>query len=230
MEFSISHFNFKDIPFYKYAQDFTFIVNNKQYKTNRIVADILSPKIRKYHFNDEGFNKYTFETHDNEEFDHETMSDSTDYFSEFLQLVENHKIHLDEKHQLIFSEYFYKLGNYEEYLNILSSIPDSNRASENQSIQFLQQISKKNFFEEINLDNDKIKAHINNVSKNFLQINKKEFKRLGIEILEEIIKQKTLQLDEEDSLLEFIVELYSEDRKYYSLLEFVEFRNVHSGL
>ena len=97
-------------------------------------------------------------------------------------------------------------------------------------IQFLQQISKKNFFEEINLDNDKIKAHINNVSKNFLQINKKEFKRLGIEILEEIIKQKTLQLDEEDSLLEFIVELYSEDRKYYSLLEFVEFRNVHRGL
>ena len=42
----------KEIPFDKYEHNFSIIVNGQTYQTNRFVADLLSPRIRQYHFND----------------------------------------------------------------------------------------------------------------------------------------------------------------------------------
>lgn len=42
-----------------YANDFTFHVNNKSYKTNRFIADLLSPNIRRLHNSDQSINEYT---------------------------------------------------------------------------------------------------------------------------------------------------------------------------
>ena len=39
--------NLLDINLNKFEKDFIFIVNDQEYKTNRIVAEVLSPKIRK---------------------------------------------------------------------------------------------------------------------------------------------------------------------------------------
>lgn len=41
-----------EIPFYIYQDDFTFIVNNQEIKTNKIIANLLSPKICKNHITD----------------------------------------------------------------------------------------------------------------------------------------------------------------------------------
>lgn len=41
MEFSFSSSNFKDVPFQKYAKDFTFIINGHRYDTSRFIADII---------------------------------------------------------------------------------------------------------------------------------------------------------------------------------------------
>lgn len=35
------------VPFQNYENNFTFIVNNERFPTNRLVADLISPKISK---------------------------------------------------------------------------------------------------------------------------------------------------------------------------------------
>ena len=62
MDFSLSPKNLKEVPFQKYAGIFTFIVNGKRYQTNRFVADILSPFIRKAHFADETIDEFYINT------------------------------------------------------------------------------------------------------------------------------------------------------------------------
>ena len=58
IDFSIGLENVKSIPFQNYENNFTFFVNGKQYKTNRFIADLLSPKIRNYHFSDQSIDKF----------------------------------------------------------------------------------------------------------------------------------------------------------------------------
>ena len=40
-------------------KDFTFHVDEKDYQTSRIIADILSPTIRKLHYTDGSVNEFT---------------------------------------------------------------------------------------------------------------------------------------------------------------------------
>lgn len=67
---------------------------------------------------------------------------------------------------------------------------------------------------------------IDYASSHFDEINKEEMKTLDLEILEEIIRNSSLQLEEEDSLIEYVLDLYKSDSKYSILYEYVEFKNV----
>lgn len=58
MEFSFSSSNFRDVPFQKYAKDFTFIINGNRYETSRFIAFIISLAIPKNHCNDENLLKW----------------------------------------------------------------------------------------------------------------------------------------------------------------------------
>lgn len=44
-----------NVPFQIYQKDFTFFVNDEEFKTNKIISDILSPKICQIHYNDPTF-------------------------------------------------------------------------------------------------------------------------------------------------------------------------------
>lgn len=46
-EYSFPPVPFKEIPLSKYPKDFTFILNDQYYQTNRFIADLLSPTIRR---------------------------------------------------------------------------------------------------------------------------------------------------------------------------------------
>ena len=80
MDFSLSPKSIEDIPFEKYDNDFTIIVNDKRYYISRIVADLISPHIRKLHFADESINEFSFNTKKQEK-------SNIDYFKDFLDLV-----------------------------------------------------------------------------------------------------------------------------------------------
>lgn len=75
-------------------------------------------------------------------------------------------------------------------------------------------------------ENESIKESINFASSHFEEINKEEMKTLDQDVLEEIIKNQSLRLNDEDSLIEFVLELYEIDCKYSSLFEYVEFKNA----
>lgn len=42
-----------EILFGKFEKNFTFIENGKEYQTNRVMVDIISPIIRQFHYTDE---------------------------------------------------------------------------------------------------------------------------------------------------------------------------------
>ena len=50
--FAFTTSGLKHIDFDKYEKDFTFVVNGKEFKTNKYISDILSPKISNYHLID----------------------------------------------------------------------------------------------------------------------------------------------------------------------------------
>lgn len=75
MNYSLTTEYINEVPFYKYENNFTFIVNGKKHFTNRVIVDILSPIIRNYHFTGESINKYSFD-----------IDEDIDLFHEFVQL------------------------------------------------------------------------------------------------------------------------------------------------
>lgn len=214
--FLLSFANVKNISFEEYEKDFTFIVNDRHYKTSRAKADLLSPIVRRYHYTDESIQEITININ--------KLNDdqkSTDYFSDFLQLTNFEEKSIDENHRKHYIEYFYELGNMNEYLRLQPEYFDD--LSPGNVILRLQLLYKLNV---VNEENENMQEIIKYASTHFEEINKEEMKKLEPEILEEIIKNPSLRLNEEDSLIRFVLELYEIDSKYSTLFEYVEFKNV----
>lgn len=102
----------KQIPFEKYDNKFTFIVNGKRYETSRFIADLLSPIIREYHYSDETKTEYILKT----KIDVQEQLNGDDYFTDFLNLTSFDTKNLNSNQKLYFSNYFLQLGNINEYL------------------------------------------------------------------------------------------------------------------
>lgn len=118
IDFTLNLKNLNDIPFHKYLKDFTFIVNGKKYLTTRVIADILSPIVRKLHFIDETINEFNI----NIENSNINESECLDYFDQFLNLCSFNTIKIDSNTQNIYSTYFYKLGNFKDFLKLIPNI------------------------------------------------------------------------------------------------------------
>ena len=224
IEFALDSRNLKNIPLHKYTSDFTFLVNGKEYKTNRFVADLLSPIIRQYHFTDETINEFSFSINNKD-------NNEDDYFHDFLNLSRFTKSKVDPIKKKYYSKYFLKLGNIDEYFRILPEY--SEELTIENSIDLLIQMTElltMNFNDTDSQLKSKISSNIKQlisfIAKNFDFINKNKIKELDIEIIEEIISNESLQLQEEDSLLKFLITLYEEDNKYSPLFENVIFQNV----
>lgn len=76
---------------------------------------------------------------------------------------------------------------------------------------------------------EEIDKEIESISREFFQFKEEEKKRLQRfpkRIIESIIGHQSLQLESEDSLLEFVNELYAKDREMVDLYSYVYFINV----
>ena len=58
------------IPLDSYEQDFTFIVNGEEFRTNKIISHILSQKISKFHLSDPTIDTYSIKTNSKGDFSH----------------------------------------------------------------------------------------------------------------------------------------------------------------
>ena len=90
VNYSLSTENIKTVPFTKYEKNFTFIVNGKRYETSRYVADILSPIVCNYHYEDETFDEFTINTTPKDP----NQTGDDDSFQEFLQIINFNEIEL----------------------------------------------------------------------------------------------------------------------------------------
>ena len=51
-----------NVPIQNYDDPFTFVVNGEEFKTTKLISDLLSPKISKIHQNDPTFDTITINT------------------------------------------------------------------------------------------------------------------------------------------------------------------------
>lgn len=216
LNYSLNEKNLKDIPFDKYEKNFTFIVNGKKYSTNRIVADILSPKIRRLHFSDESIDEFYINT----------VNIKENHFPDFLNLSNLDNIHLDSTLKAEFSTYFYQLGNIDEYIRIQSECLNSINIENCVSIlQTLYEIYSCNLGG-IDCQQKNIANIISFISMHFSEISKEEIKELPLEIIEEIISRETLKITDEDLLLDFLIDLYESNSSSSYLFSKVLFDNL----
>lgn len=137
------NFDLKDIPFEKYQKDFTFIVNGKEYQTNRLFADILSPKIRKFHYVDGSIDSFVINVDAN--FD----------FNEILSLLLSDEKQINKEKAAIYSKIFIILENKDAYLKLFPK----NAEKSNISNVFEQIRSKKQYLSLFSDANDKSKTY-----------------------------------------------------------------------
>lgn len=233
-DFSLSEKSLKDIPFGMYENNFTFYVDGKPYKTNRFIADLLSPYVRQLHYTDKSIDEFYInikeETAQNNQSEATKKREEEDFFLDFLKLASFEDIKIDLKRQQRFMNYFYALGNFDEFYLIQ---PD-----------FFEEINEDNAIDRLILltnnknirltSNLRLTESINNIitfiSSHFESIDKEKMKQLHPNIIESIISNKSLKLQEEDTLLGFILEMYEKDRTTSPLFEYVLFNNVSKDM
>ena len=146
-----------------------------------------------------------------------------DIFQEFLELAYFSNVKIDSKRQNFFSEYFFELGNTEEYFNIqrefLKTLTTENVIDRLHSI-IENSLKKSTDFIEIKNE------MINFAALHFESINHDQLKTLDISTLDSILSNESLKLRDEDSLLDFILSLYEDNCEYSVLFEYVQFSNI----
>ena len=202
-----------DIPLHVYEKDFTFIVNNKEYATSRVVSDLLSPYISQMHQTDPTISTFVISTEEKGDFNH------------VLDLVTftTHSIPTNEI--LFFSEVIEKLGNVS--INIENVQPDS--LTNDNVIELLHRHEKFH-----HLYGNQIELEIEYVSSHFFELCDRffnELKTLSIRTIEKVVSNSSLKLLSEDQLLKFANDLYqdrnnSKSREYSIVYEHVLFDNV----
>lgn len=219
MDFCLVNKNFLELPFDKYKNDFTIYFNGKKYQINRIIADILSPNIRKMHYYDESIEHISINTK-------ETEKVEEDYFKDFLDLPITQNKTIDMQHQIYYSEYFYLLGNYEECLNIQKNNLENINVKNAVDVLFYIIHTMDKIPPEFYYDSDPLKKVIDFISFHFVEINSESLKKLPIEIIEYIVRNDSHLISNESSLLKFVIDLYNADHKNAFLFEYIWFQFV----
>ena len=80
-----------------------------------------------------------------------------------------------------------------------------------------------NFHTNDYLDLDKLISYI---ATHFNEISKEKMKSIDIYVFEKVLESESLKIEDEDSLLSFILDLYNFDNKYSVLFQYVVFQNV----
>lgn len=200
------------VPLQTYNDDFTFIINGQEFKTSRLVSDLLSPSICRIHINDPTFDRFHIDTKQRGDFslilqlltfsELSIPSNETDFIIEVIEKLGNDSLQISglyDKEELTIDNVFTKIKKHEKFRQI-----------------FHKQIEKE----------------IDFISMHFYEMNetqKEEMKKLNENTLFEIISNKNLKINDEDQLLHFVNELYQNDTKFKFLYENVIFLNATSN-
>lgn len=200
------------VPIQTYNESFTFIVNGQEFKTTRLISDLLSTKISHLHVNDPTIDTYTINTK------------NTGNFSFFLELL-NFENHILPDKELPF-------------IIEVTKILDMTSIEINED-QFLE-LNKDNILNYLRIhEKDKdilnhfYRLEVEYISSHFHELcenHDEEFIPLQISTLTDIISNDHLRLKDEDQLIQFINRLSSQNDEYSVLYDHVFFPNVSANL
>lgn len=196
-----SNLNWSTVP-----NDFTFAIGTKIYSCPRILADILSPKISKMHLIDPTVDSFTI-----------NIDDPSENFQFFIDLISIGKSDITPNKISFVLDVCNILDNTELFSRILSQ-------SAVESIITMHNIEEKlSYIDYLAEDSDEFDKIIEFASSNFSEISHL-LKSLSYETLAKIFSTKSLFLDSEDFLLNFILSLISKHGdEFLTLISFVDF-------
>ncbi|KAK8839282.1 hypothetical protein M9Y10_032214 [Tritrichomonas musculus] len=210
-QLQLKYSNIKRVPFQTYDQDFTFIVNGEEFKTSRLVSDLLSPNICKMHLSDPTIDRFTINIQEKGDFSH------------ILQLITFDQYEIQSNEIEFIIKVIEILGNSD--LEIMQD-NNSNQITIDNVFSLIQEHENFSIFYKKNYENE-----IEFISSHFYEICDSHYEELKIiqyTTLMQIIEHDHLHLKNEDQLLKFINKIYIENNKYSNLYENVLFANVTS--
>lgn len=203
-----------NVPLEKYGEDFIFVVNNKEFKTSQLIADLISPTIRNIHITDPTFNEFIIQTKQEGDFSH------------ILKLINFNLNEIPQNEIPFFIEIIENLG-YESF-NIID--PEYPRELTNDNIFSLIKHHEKYRI----IYSKQLSSEIDFISSHFFELiqstNREEIKNLDTNTIFSIFNNKNLQLEDEDQLMKIINELYSINSDYSILYETVIFSNLSAEM
>lgn len=198
------------VPFQIYEKDFTFIVNGEEFKTNRLIASLISPKISKMQTNDPTISQFTIETQ------------NKGNFQPFLNLINFQQNHFQLEDIPFIEEVVGILGS--DYLSFVHPESQSEITTDNVFDQIIKHISYPN------VNSQLIQEDIELIASQFYQINQdmliEKFEILNIDVIRRILTSPQLMLKSEDQLVSIINELYLKDPDFSVLYEYVNFEYI----
>ena len=198
--------NFNNAQLQNLKNDFWFIVNDKVYPTNRVIADIISPKICKLHETDPSLSVYQMNI------------TKKGKFERILEYFNNQAISLSSGEVIYFLSVFSEFRNSVECDNLFSDM--------------IQPISDSNVFDRIQMKFElslSYKEEVAYIARNFIELYECYYYSLislDPSILNEIINHHDFQIIDEDFLFNCIIKLCSYSKKYFFLFENISFENI----
>lgn len=196
-----------NVPLNIYHDNFTFIVNGEKYTTSKLIADLISSKIAKIHMIDPSIDEYEFDTVSKGDFsiflklidfEHKSFDDNeAEFIFEIIDLLDSSMINIDQFETPI---------TIENAINLIK-IYEKARSCNRQYYEVLNGFIAKHFHKLLETSHEKLST-------------------LRYETLESILSSKQLVIRNEDQLLDFINELYRDNKSYATLYDHVIFSNA----
>ena len=205
-ENKISFDNIQRVPIDKFENDFSFIINQKIYNTNKFVASILSPKISRLLQENTNISYFRINT----EFEGD--------FNQLIQYGEMKEINIKEEENQYFRSIMKELGNINEFLRFSKELQDD--------------ISYENVFKRIQLKTElhsNFDEEITFISSNFHDFcdkYPKEIFDLDANIIEQIISNNKLKILNEKELFDIVLTFYIKSKEYSILFSYINFLNL----
>lgn len=203
--FAFTTSGLKHIDFDKYEKDFTFYVGNQMFKCNKFMADFISPKISEMRNCDTTINSFYIPS---------SKCKNPELFKLILSLSKGYSILISQKDLKPLSLLFKELGN-NEFLNFyLATIG----AVDNKNV-----VTTVLLKSEYNLP---IETEFAYLASHFYKIDKSQLDLLTSDQLYQVFSKKSLCVESEDHLFDFIFEKARNDQSFCQLFEFIEFANL----
>lgn len=216
---SLSSSGLKNFIFDSCPEDqFEFIFNENSFVLHNVLAEFISPKVSRLHQSDPTINSICFNQINKIKISNEALS-------KLKLLSSGYSIDIKEEDSFQLKILSILFENDELFSKITELFPSKiNEANVTQYISFLS------FLYELNPTIDKFDLNyiIDFISSHFYSIDKSELKKLPVNILLLIISNDNLKLESEDSLFNFIKQLFEESSNFESiqLYEQIEFTQL----